>query len=35
MTLILASRPNVYSSNPLDRLGTRREDAAWIAERLR
>jgi NAD+ diphosphatase len=34
MTLILASRPNVYSSNPLDRIGARREDAAWIAERL-
>ena len=34
MTLILASRPNVYSSSPLDRVGTRREDAAWIAERL-
>ena len=34
MTLILASRPNVYSSSPLDRIGTRREDAAWIAERL-
>ncbi len=34
MTLILASRPNVYSSSPLDRIGTRREDAAWIVERL-
>jgi NAD+ diphosphatase len=34
MTLILASRPNVYSSSPLDRIGTRREDATWIAERL-
>src|SRR5271163_4860046 len=34
MTLILASRPNVYSSSPLDRIGARREDAAWIAERL-
>jgi len=32
--LILASRPNVYSSSPLDRVGTRREDAAWIEERL-
>ncbi len=34
MTLILASRPNVYSSSPLDRAGLRREDQAWIAERL-
>ncbi len=34
VTLILASRPNVYSSSPLDRVGTRREDAAWIEERL-
>src|SRR5271168_3573865 len=34
MTLILASRPNVYSSSSLDRIGARREDAAWIAERL-
>ncbi len=34
VTLILASRPNVYSSSPLDRAGLRREDAAWIAERL-
>ena len=34
MTLILASRPNVYSSSPLDRVGTRREDTAWIEERL-
>ena len=34
MTLILASRPNVYSSSPLDRVGTRREDAAWIEQRL-
>ncbi|MGH7154983.1 MAG: NAD(+) diphosphatase [Acetobacteraceae bacterium] len=30
MTLIPASRPNVYSSSPLDRAGVRREDAAWI-----
>ena len=35
MTLILASRPNVYSSSPLDRIGARREDAAWIEEKLR
>ncbi len=34
VTLILASRPNVYSSSPLDRIATRREDPAWIAERL-
>ena len=34
MTFILASRPNVYSSSPLDRIGTRREDAAWIEQRL-
>ena len=35
VTLILASRPNVYSSSPLDRIGARREDAAWIEEKLR
>ena len=34
MTFILASRPNVYSSSPLDRIGTRREDVAWIEQRL-
>lgn len=34
MTLILASRQNVYSSSPLDRIGARREDAAWIEQRL-
>lgn len=34
MTLVLASRPNVYSSSPLDRAGTRREDTDWIAEQL-
>jgi len=34
VTLILASRPNVYSSSPLDRIATRREDSAWIEERL-
>jgi NAD+ diphosphatase len=28
--LIIASRPNVYSGNPLDRVGARREDAAWV-----
>ncbi|HEY1931260.1 MAG TPA: NAD(+) diphosphatase [Acetobacteraceae bacterium] len=34
MTLILASRPNVYSSSPLDRAGMRRDDAAWIEQHL-
>ncbi|MGH7043313.1 MAG: NAD(+) diphosphatase [Acetobacteraceae bacterium] len=34
MPVILASRPNVYSSSPLDRAAFRREDAGWIAERL-
>ena len=34
MTLILASRPNVYSSSPLDRIATRREDHAWIEREL-
>ena len=34
MTLILASRPNVYSSSPLDRIAGRREDADWIEQRL-
>lgn len=34
MTLILATRPNVYSSSPLDRIATRREDPAWISEKL-
>lgn len=34
MTLILASRPNVYSSSPLDRAGARRDDAAWLEARL-
>jgi len=34
VTLILASRPNVYSSSPLDRIATRREDHAWIQEQL-
>ncbi len=30
MTVILASRPNVYTGSPLDRAGERRDDAAWI-----
>jgi NAD+ diphosphatase len=34
VTLILASRPNVYSSSPLDRIAARREDREWIAEKL-
>ena len=34
MTLILASRPNVYSSSPLDRMSAKREDAAWVAGKL-
>ena len=34
MTLILASRPNVYSSSPLDRIATRREDHVWIEQQL-
>ena len=34
MTLILASRPNVYSASPLDRIATRREDHDWIAQQL-
>ncbi len=35
MTLIIASRPNVYSGNPLDRAHERRDDEAWIAAALR
>jgi NAD+ diphosphatase len=35
VTLILASRPNVYSSSPLDRLAHRREDPDWINDHLR
>ena len=34
MPLILATRLNVYSGNPLDRMAPRRDDAAWITERL-
>ena len=34
MTLILASRPNVYTGNPLDRADWRRTDEAWIANRM-
>jgi NAD+ diphosphatase len=35
VTLILASRPNVYSCSPLDRIASRREDHAWIQAQLR
>ncbi|HEY6432987.1 MAG TPA: NAD(+) diphosphatase [Acetobacteraceae bacterium] len=34
MTLILSSRPNVYSSSPLDRIVHRRDDPAWVAAEL-
>ena len=34
MPLIAATRPNVYSSSPLDRAAERREDAGWIEARL-
>lgn len=30
MTLILASRPNVYTGSPLDRAAERRDDEAWV-----
>ncbi len=33
MTLIVASRPNVYTGNPLDRADGRRTDEAWIEQR--
>jgi NAD+ diphosphatase len=34
MSVILASRPNVYTGSPLDRADGRRTDEAWIAGRL-
>ncbi len=34
MTLILASRPNVYTGSPLDRASALRDDEAWITSRL-
>jgi len=34
MSVILASRPNVYTGSPLDRADGRRTDEAWIAARL-
>ena len=34
VTLIQASRPNVYTGSPLDRAGDKRNDAAWIASAM-
>jgi NAD+ diphosphatase len=34
MSLILATHPNTYSGSPLDRVSPRRDDTAWIAERM-
>jgi NAD+ diphosphatase len=34
VTLIIASRPNVYSGSPLDRAADKRDDAAWIEAAL-
>ena len=34
MTLIIASRPNAYTGNPLDRASHLRDDEAWIEARL-
>jgi NAD+ diphosphatase len=34
VTLIIASRPNMYTGSPLDRAGTRREDDAWLEAAL-
>jgi NAD+ diphosphatase len=34
VTLILASRPNVYAGSPLDRRSELREDGAWIERAL-
>ena len=34
MTLILATRPNVYTGSPLDRASSMRDDEAFIAARL-
>ncbi len=33
MTVIIASRPNTYTGNPLDRADGRRTDEAWIEQR--
>jgi len=35
MTVILATRPNAYTGNPLDRAAHLRDDEAWIGDRLR
>jgi NAD+ diphosphatase len=34
MTPIIASRPNVYTGSPLDRVSDRRDDDAWVAGAL-
>jgi NAD+ diphosphatase len=34
MSLILATHPNTYSGSPLDRAGPRRDDSAWIADKM-
>ncbi|MGK7866225.1 NAD(+) diphosphatase [Falsiroseomonas sp. E2-1-a20] len=34
MLSVPASRPNAYTGSPLDRAGTRRDDADWIAQAL-
>jgi NAD+ diphosphatase len=34
VTLILASRPNIYTGSPLNRAGEKRADEAWIAAAL-
>jgi NAD+ diphosphatase len=34
VTVILASRPNVYTGSPLDRAAEKRDDAAWVAAAL-
>ncbi|HEY2132537.1 MAG TPA: NAD(+) diphosphatase [Acetobacteraceae bacterium] len=34
MTLILASRPNIYTGSPLDRAAEKRTDEGWIAAAL-
>ena len=35
MTMILASRPNVYTGSPLDRASEKRDDEAWVMAALR
>lgn len=34
MTVILASRPNVYTGSPLDRAAEKRDDEAWVRAAL-